>query len=95
MILENTFTSMENVVNHLIPKISIFTKMILKNKWKSDENIQKIHSPILFIKCNYVFIKIIIFTILLYLAGMDDLIPCIMIDQLREKAIKSKFIHTV
>jgi len=53
---------MEKVVNHLIPPMRIIPKVILRNKWVSEENIQQIKSPILFIKCiveifknNYIF----------------------------------------
>ena len=70
---------------------------ILRNKWKSEEHIQKIKSPILFIKC-------ISFHILFEMswffnfniAGRDELIPCTMIDQLREKSgsqMKETVIH--
>ena len=50
-VMENTFTSLEKVVNHLIPVMRVFTKFILRNRWNSEESIQEIRAPILFIKC--------------------------------------------
>lgn len=56
MILENTFTSMEKTIHHLIPISKLFTKLILRNKWNSELYIQNLKNPFLFIKCKIFFI---------------------------------------
>ena len=51
MIIENTFTSMKKIVDHLMPAFKPLSSFILRNKWESEENIKLIKEPILFIKC--------------------------------------------
>lgn len=92
MILENTFTSMEKTVDYLFPPLKIFTKLILRNKWRSEEYIQNISSPILFIKCLSLSKKSIF---KFFLAGRDEIIPCFMIDELRNQAKKAQFTDLV
>ncbi len=49
LILENTFTSMPDMVDLLIPKVSKLKGLILRNYWTSIKRISKVKSPILFI----------------------------------------------
>jgi len=48
IIVENTFTSMEDLVSHLSPILSRFRRL-MKNKWRSEELIAKLRLPILFL----------------------------------------------
>lgn len=49
IILENTFTSMADLVDHLMPKVALFKSLILRNYWPSILRIPSITCPILFI----------------------------------------------
>jgi fermentation-respiration switch protein FrsA (DUF1100 family) len=49
LILENTFTSMGDMVDRVFPKLAFFKTLILKNHWLSGDSISKITCPILFI----------------------------------------------
>lgn len=48
IIIENTFTSMEDLVSHLSPVLSRFRRL-MKNKWRSEDLIGKLRLPILFL----------------------------------------------
>lgn len=48
IIVENTFTSMEDLVSHLSPILSRFRRL-MNNKWQSEELITKLRLPILFL----------------------------------------------
>jgi len=49
MILENTFTSISEIVDHIFPLLSYFKKIILRMYWPSIERITRIHIPMLFV----------------------------------------------
>jgi len=49
LILENTFTSMPKLVDHIMPKISFMKGLILKNFWDSQSLIGNLECGILFI----------------------------------------------
>ncbi len=49
MILENTFSSMGDIVDHLLPLLKYVKNLVLKNKWPSGERIINISVPILFV----------------------------------------------
>lgn len=49
LILENTFTSMGDMVDRVFPKLAMFKNLILRNHWRSAELIPKVTFPILFI----------------------------------------------
>lgn len=49
IILENTFSSMGDMVDHLFPFLKRFKNFLLKNKWPSQDRIKNLHYPILFI----------------------------------------------
>lgn len=50
-IIENTFTSIEDVGSTFLPSyIMKFSNLVLKNKWKSIDRIGNVNCPILFIK---------------------------------------------
>lgn len=48
IILENTFTSMGDMVDHIFPIIKHVKSILLKNKWESKDRIKFIRNPILF-----------------------------------------------
>ena len=48
IILENTFSSMGGMVDHLFPLFKHFKNLLLTNKWPSNERIKNIKLPILF-----------------------------------------------
>lgn len=49
VILENTFTSIDELVDHLMPKIAWFKGLILRNHWTSIRRIQALTCPIMFV----------------------------------------------
>ena len=49
VILENTFTSMSDMVDQVFPQLSRFKSLLLFNHWESIKNIAKIKAPLLFI----------------------------------------------
>jgi fermentation-respiration switch protein FrsA (DUF1100 family) len=49
VIVENTFTSIDELVDHLMPKISWLKALVLRNHWRSIARIQAITCPIMFI----------------------------------------------
>lgn len=49
LILENTFTSMGKIVDHVLPGSKYFKWFILRNYWPSEERIGLIDAPILFV----------------------------------------------
>lgn len=49
VILENTFTSIDDMVDKIFPYVSMFKSLILRNHWRSIDIIHKIKVPILFI----------------------------------------------
>mmetsp|Transcript_19969 Transcript_19969/g.20015 ORF Transcript_19969/g.20015 Transcript_19969/m.20015 type:complete len:221 (-) Transcript_19969:72-734(-) len=49
LIIENTFTSLDDVVDNVMPYISYFKSLLLKNHWPSAERIKTLTAPILFI----------------------------------------------
>lgn len=49
LILENTFTSIDDMIDVLMPALK-FAKPFNRNKWNSYKTIQDIHFPILFIR---------------------------------------------
>ncbi|CAK60159.1 unnamed protein product (macronuclear) [Paramecium tetraurelia] len=49
IILENTFTSINDVVNDLVPNLPISHLLFSKNQWRSCDTIKNIKLPILFI----------------------------------------------
>jgi len=49
MILENTFTSMSEMVSNLYPYLGFLKWIVLRNYWPSEERIKEIHTPMLFI----------------------------------------------
>lgn len=49
LIIENTFTSMEDMVDRVIPAISQVKKFVLTNHWDSVKRIERVQTPILFI----------------------------------------------
>jgi len=49
IILENTFTSISEMVNVIFPKLSRFKNLILRNFWPSHDRIQNLKTPMLFI----------------------------------------------
>ncbi|EGR28358.1 hypothetical protein IMG5_177050 [Ichthyophthirius multifiliis] len=50
IILENTFTSIDDMVEIIAKPLAQFSKFILKNNWKTIDIIQNIKNPSLFIK---------------------------------------------
>ena len=50
MILENTFTSIPDMVDSIFKKISFLKSLVLKNFWPSIDRIDNIQAPILFIQ---------------------------------------------
>lgn len=52
LIIENTFTSINDIASQFMPILTSFTPFILRNTWKSKDIIGKIEAPILFIRCN-------------------------------------------
>jgi hypothetical protein len=49
VIVENAFTSISDMVDHIFPVISYFKKYILKIHWPSINRIGNVKTPILFI----------------------------------------------
>ncbi|CAD8052803.1 unnamed protein product [Paramecium primaurelia] len=49
VILENTFTSIDDMVDVIFPKLKFFKSILLKNHWLSIQKIGQITQPILFI----------------------------------------------
>ena len=50
-IIENTFTKMEDMAKIFFRPLSIFIRLILRNKWDTIQNIKKLTQPTLFIMC--------------------------------------------
>ena len=49
MILENTFTSISEMVDHIFPHLNRFKNLILKMFWPSIDRIPNVRVPMLFI----------------------------------------------
>lgn len=49
VILENTFTSIADMVDHIFPKLKFFKGLVQRNFWPSIDRIRSIEHPILFI----------------------------------------------
>ena len=49
VVLENTYTSIGDMVDKLMPFLSPFKKHLLKIQWSSDEKIRHLTQPILFV----------------------------------------------
>ena len=49
MILENTFTSISEIVDHIFPMIAYFKHFILRMYWPSIDRIPKVRVPMLFV----------------------------------------------
>lgn len=49
LILENTFTSIDDMVDKMFPYVSIFKGFILRNHWRSIDLIGRLKMPIMFI----------------------------------------------
>ena len=49
MILENTFTSIKEMVDHIFPHLSRFKNLILRMFWPSIDRIPNVRVPMLFI----------------------------------------------
>lgn len=49
MILENTFTSLGEVVDSVMPFLSNFKRLVLRNYWPTVDRIKHVDCPILFI----------------------------------------------
>jgi fermentation-respiration switch protein FrsA (DUF1100 family) len=49
LIVENTFTSISDTIDHIMPYLSYFKKLILRISWNSVDRISNIRVPILFI----------------------------------------------
>ncbi len=49
LIIENTFLSMDDMVDNIFPYLRIFKKWMLRNYWPSKERIANINLPILFL----------------------------------------------
>jgi len=47
--LENTFTSISNMVDHILPSVKYIKNYLLNNHWNSDKKIGNISYPIMFI----------------------------------------------
>ncbi|KAL4480041.1 hypothetical protein ABPG74_020557 [Tetrahymena malaccensis] len=52
IILENTFTSLDDMVDVVFKPISFFKRLILKNHWATIHLISKVQVPVLFVKSN-------------------------------------------
>ncbi|EAR92062.3 alpha/beta superfamily hydrolase (macronuclear) [Tetrahymena thermophila SB210] len=52
IILENTFTSLDDMVDVVFRPVSIFKRLILKNHWPTINQMSKVQVPALFIKSN-------------------------------------------
>ena len=60
VILENTFTSIADLIDIMFPKISFMKGAIQRNYWPSITRVGKISQPILFVMGNFFLIKILI-----------------------------------
>lgn len=49
VVVENTFTSIEGMVDHLMPWVAPFKALLLRMHWSSVEDIARIRAPILFV----------------------------------------------
>lgn len=49
LILENTFTSISDIVDHIFPMLSYFKHIILRMHWASIERIPRVRIPMLFV----------------------------------------------
>jgi fermentation-respiration switch protein FrsA (DUF1100 family) len=49
MILENTFTSISEMVDYIFPSLKYFKRIILRMHWPSIDRIPKVRVPIMFI----------------------------------------------
>lgn len=49
MILENTFTNIASMVDHIFPYLKLIKWLVLRNFWPSIKRIGKIQLPIMFI----------------------------------------------
>jgi abhydrolase domain-containing protein 13 len=47
--LENTFTSLPELVDHLMPKVAYLKKFVLRNYWPTLERISQLECKVLFI----------------------------------------------
>lgn len=66
IILDNTFTSYLDVIPNLIPPLAFLMLFVITNTWITENFVQKIKNPMLFISCiNYSRI----------LAGQDKFVP--------------------
>ena len=52
LIIENTFTSIGDMVDHLMPMVAVFKKFIQRVFWPSIERVGNITAPICFIRGN-------------------------------------------
>ena len=84
IIIENTFTSINDIASQFMPILTSFTPFILRNTWKSKDLIGKIEAPILFIRCKNLLIH------LFYLATNDEIVPDCQMEKLIKLATKSK-----
>jgi hypothetical protein len=50
MILENTFTSIPNIIKDYVPHSQPLIEGLIKNFWESEKSIKGINVPMLFIK---------------------------------------------
>ena len=57
VILENTFTSIADLIDIMFPKISFMKGAIQRNYWPSITRVGKISQPILFVMGNFFFKK--------------------------------------
>lgn len=49
-IIENTFTSIPDMVDVLFPPVAFLKMIVLRNFWYSDQEIKRVKAPMLFIK---------------------------------------------
>lgn len=59
MIIENTFTSLPELVSYMFPGLSHLVKLLLRNKWESIKSIENIKNRMLFIICKIFYILFI------------------------------------
>ena len=55
IIVENTFTSLNEMADMIYPKLKVFRKLILRNFWDNDQYVTQLptHSPSFAFFCNY------------------------------------------
>lgn len=49
LIIENTFTSIPDMVDHIFPFLKFIKWLILRIQWKSIEIVEKLETPIMYI----------------------------------------------